>query len=116
MPGLLFPTRLFMPAAERATAWPRRVAGPSLLRRQERGATDVRHHVLELALDLAMQRLVVGLLFGEGFAYTVRRKSASCSFEEELKNGRCVWRASANRAVCWAVCCRLGRGALVMPT
>ena len=54
--------------------------------------------------------------FGEGFAYTVRRKSASCSFEEELKNGRCVWRASANRAVCWAVCCRLGRGALVMPT
>jgi hypothetical protein len=62
MPGLLFPTRLFMPAAERATAWPRRVAGPSLLRRQERGATDVRHHVLELALDLAVQRLLVGLL------------------------------------------------------
>ena len=47
-----------MPAAERATAWPRRVAGPSLLRRQERGATDVRHHVLELAV----QRLLVGLL------------------------------------------------------
>jgi hypothetical protein len=25
--------------------------------------------------------------FGEGFAYTVRRKSASCFFEEELKTG-----------------------------
>jgi hypothetical protein len=33
-----------------------------LLRSQERSATDVSHHVLELALDLAVQRLLVGVL------------------------------------------------------
>ena len=116
MPGLLFPTRLFMPAAERATAWPRRVAGPSLQRSQERGATDVRHHVLELALDLAVQRLLVGLLLRRRLRLHRQEKVGLLLLRGGVENGRCVWRASANRAVCWAVCCRLGRGALVMPT